>query len=87
MTTELLDHVAHNSEGFEVEELVAAKKAYEVLIKWRGLQDLESSWEPAASIKEDVPALFRAFCMKKKAPAIVVKMAKDHEVKRLMGEV
>jgi hypothetical protein len=92
VTTELLDHVAHNSEGFEVEELVAAryvaaKKAYEVLVKWRGLQDLESSWEPAASIKEDVPALFRAFCLKKHAPAIVVKMAKDHEVKRLMGEV
>ncbi|KAF0746645.1 hypothetical protein AaE_008047 [Aphanomyces astaci] len=42
------EHVAHNSEGYEVEAIVdaryvAAKKAYEV-IKWRGLKDVENSW-------------------------------------------
>jgi hypothetical protein len=49
VTGELLDHVAHNADGYEVEAIEdarydAAKKAYEVKIKWRGLQDLESSW-------------------------------------------
>ncbi|ETV72286.1 hypothetical protein H257_12747 [Aphanomyces astaci] len=53
------EHVAHNSEGYEVEAIVdaryvAAKKDYEVLLKWRGLNDVENSWEPAATIKEDV---------------------------------
>ena len=75
--------MAHNSEGFEVEKIVSAryvesKRVYEVLIKWRGLQEVESSWEPASNIQEDVPALFTAFCKAEKKTNIVKKMSKAH---------
>jgi hypothetical protein len=39
-------------------------KAYEVLIKWRGLQELENSWEPNSNIAEDVAVLLKAFATK-----------------------
>ncbi|ETV69570.1 hypothetical protein H257_14806 [Aphanomyces astaci] len=67
VTSELLAHVAHNSEGFEVEAMVDARyipttNVYELLIKWRGLQDVENSWDPADNIFADVPVMFKAFC-------------------------
>jgi transposase InsO family protein len=85
VTSDFLAHVAHNSEGFEVESMLDARysaptKAYEVLIKWRGLQVAENSWEPADNICDDVPVLFRAFC-KSKSSAMVKKMALAYEVK------
>jgi hypothetical protein len=49
-----------------VEELKACKvspstQRWEILVKWYGLDDVEASWEPAETIKEDVPVLFQAF--------------------------
>ena len=49
VTDDFLSHVAHNSEGFEVEEILDARYAekergFEVLIKWLGLQPVENSW-------------------------------------------
>ena len=48
VTDEFLVHVAHNSEGFEVEEILDARyvekeQVFEVLIKWLGLQSIENS--------------------------------------------
>ncbi|ETV97426.1 hypothetical protein H310_09756 [Aphanomyces invadans] len=85
LSEDFIDHVAHNSEGHEVEVIVSARyvpatKSYEVQIKWRGLRDVENSWEPAQNIQEDVPTMFKAFCKKRAKLAIVKKMAKAHEV-------
>ncbi|KAF0702603.1 hypothetical protein AaE_015828 [Aphanomyces astaci] len=65
------EHVAHNSEGYEVEAIVdaryvAAKKAY------------ENSWEPAATIKEDVSVTLKKFCAKKGSSAIIEQIAKAY---------
>ncbi|ETV73878.1 hypothetical protein H257_11536 [Aphanomyces astaci] len=73
VTSELLTHVAHNSEGFEEETMEEARyvpttKMYELLIKWRGLQDVENSWEPADNTFADVPVMFKAFCKAAKLP-------------------
>ncbi|KAF0747942.1 hypothetical protein AaE_007540, partial [Aphanomyces astaci] len=59
---DLKAQIAFGDEGFYVEDLRDLRLrdgVWEVLIKWLGLDDLESSWEPALSIYEDVPVLFR----------------------------
>ncbi|KAF0712687.1 hypothetical protein AaE_011967 [Aphanomyces astaci] len=59
---DLKAQIAFGDEGFYVEDLRDLRLrdgVWEVLIKWLGLDDLESSWEPALSIYEDVPLLFR----------------------------
>ncbi|KAF0739335.1 hypothetical protein Ae201684_004904 [Aphanomyces euteiches] len=83
ITSGLLAHLAHNSEGYEVEKIVAARynvelRSFEVLIKWRGLVEVENTWEPADIISEDVPALFMAFC-NANSSAIVKNMKKAYE--------
>ncbi|CAK4484235.1 unnamed protein product, partial [Aphanomyces euteiches] len=80
----------HNSEGYEVEDIVDARynsraKSFEVKIKWRGLQDVENSWEPTDNIAEDVPVLFKAFCRRGAGP-IVKRMKKAYEPGGLMGK-
>ncbi|ETV82011.1 hypothetical protein H257_05537 [Aphanomyces astaci] len=59
---DLKTQIAFGDEGFYVEDLRDLRLrdgVWEVLIKWLGLDDLESSWEPVLSIYEDVPVLFR----------------------------
>ena len=85
VTDEFLAHVAHNSEGFEVEDILDARyvekeKRFEVLIKWLGLQPIANSWEPAQNILEDVPTIFRAYC-KKNQSEVLKKMTKAYEIK------
>ncbi|ETV63678.1 hypothetical protein H257_19389, partial [Aphanomyces astaci] len=82
--SELLAHVAHNSEGFEVEAMVDARyvpttNVYELLIKWRGLQDADNSWKPANNIFADLPVMFKAFC-KAATSAVIKKIAVAYEV-------
>ena len=84
MTSDFLAQVAHNSEGFEVEALedvryVSATQSYEILVKWRGLQSVENSWEPASVLFEDVPVLFKRFCRSSAIP-LVKKLKKVYEV-------
>ena len=60
---ELLAHVAHNDQGHVVESFGDCRwnpqtKAYEVQVKWRGLDDVEKSWEPATNLMEDLPVAF-----------------------------
>ena len=84
VTSDFLAQVAHNSEGFEVEALedvryVSATQSYEILVKWRGLQSVENSWEPASVLFEDVPVLFKRFCRSSAIP-LVKKLKKVYEV-------
>ncbi len=72
--------------GHLVEELLdcrynRVKKAWEILVKWFGLQEIENSWEPCASLLEDVPLLVRAFASTKhKVSGNVSKMAISHSL-------
>jgi hypothetical protein len=55
---DLLAHVAHNDQGYEVKAFGDArwnevKQVYEIAVKWRGLD--EASWEPAQNLFEDLP--------------------------------
>ncbi|KAH9125553.1 hypothetical protein AeMF1_003853, partial [Aphanomyces euteiches] len=53
---------AFGDEGFYVEgieDLRMHDGEWQLKIKWMGLEDAKSSWEPALSIYEDVPVLFR----------------------------
>jgi hypothetical protein len=66
VTGELLEHVAHNSEGHIVDRILSARynpsrKQHELEIRWRGLADAEDSWEPASTIYADVQAAVHAF--------------------------
>ncbi|RHY11891.1 hypothetical protein DYB36_012780, partial [Aphanomyces astaci] len=53
---------------------VPTTNVFELLIKWRGLQHVENSWEPADNIFADVPVMLKAFCKAPKS-AVIKKMA------------
>jgi hypothetical protein len=66
VTGDLLSHVAHSQEGHEVEKFLAVRHAksaarFDIRIKWCGLEDSESSWEPAEQVAEDVPEPLKKF--------------------------
>jgi hypothetical protein len=79
---DLKAQIAFGDEGFYVEELQDMRLhngAWEVKIKWLGLDDLESSWEPATSIYEDVPVLFRRWAVVRRDEDGVGNMIQDIE--------
>lgn len=66
VTEELLHHIAHNSEGHVVAELLDSRyndtdKRFELLANWRGISAAEDSWGPAATLLEDVPVMVKNF--------------------------
>ncbi|KAG1694601.1 hypothetical protein DVH05_028657 [Phytophthora capsici] len=76
VTAEIREHVSLQGIILEVREVVdhrfnSDSGELELLVAWRGLQDIENSWEPAHSIRRDVPAL-------------VTKYATDHSVDELL---
>ncbi|RQM30959.1 hypothetical protein B5M09_013512 [Aphanomyces astaci] len=59
---DLKAQIAFEDEGFYVEAIQDQRMhdtVWQFKIKWYGLDDLESSWEPALSIYEHVSVLFR----------------------------
>ncbi|OWZ04566.1 hypothetical protein PHMEG_00023512, partial [Phytophthora megakarya] len=75
VTAEIREHVSLQGIILEVREVVDHRingdtGELELLVAWRGLQDIENSWEPAHSIQRDVPTL-------------VAKYAADHGVDEL----
>jgi hypothetical protein len=69
VSEDLLRHVAHNSEGHVVAELLNARytptlKQHEIEVRWRGLSDAEDLWEPATTLLQDVPTVVRTFVKK-----------------------
>ncbi|GMF44352.1 unnamed protein product [Phytophthora fragariaefolia] len=62
VTAEIREHVSLQGIVLEVREIVGhrvnpASGELELHVAWRGLQDIENSWEPASSIQHDVPAV------------------------------
>ncbi|GMF56027.1 unnamed protein product [Phytophthora fragariaefolia] len=62
VSEDLLRHVAHNSEGHVVEELLNVRynptlKQHDIEVRWRGLSEAEGSWEPATTLLQDVPTV------------------------------
>ena len=79
-----MEYVAYNSEGYEAEKILDARyvpvsQTYAILIKWKGLQSLGSSWEPANIIVQDVAVYIKKFCKTSKSAA-VMRMAKVDEL-------
>ena len=65
VTEDLLEHIAFGDSGFHVERLdgvCVQDGRYEVLVKWFGLEDEESSWEPAQNLLDDIPVVFVKWC-------------------------
>ncbi|KAH9089361.1 hypothetical protein LEN26_019240 [Aphanomyces euteiches] len=82
VTQDLIDHIAFVDGGHEVEEFVDCKfdrstKQWMLLVKWRGLEDLEKSWEPVLALLEDVPEAVRKFAIKRAHTSKNVKRMAD----------
>ena len=76
VTENLLKQVAHSQEGHEVESFGSVRynekqKRYEIEVKWRGLDPLENSWEPAQNLVEDVPVMLKTYLKSKKQDAMI----------------
>eukprot|EP00644_Phytophthora_capsici_P005002 jgi/Phyca11/96735/e_gw1.1.633.1 len=85
VTEDFLAHIAHNSEGHVVEEPLGArydeaKAMHQLLVKWRGLCDLENTWEPVENLLEDVPALVKRFAKQHTKDQTVKSMAAAHGI-------
>ncbi|KAG2789690.1 hypothetical protein PC129_g11034 [Phytophthora cactorum] len=83
---DLLLHVAHNSEGHVVDSLLKARynmneKHHEIKVHWRGLDEIEDSWEPAVTLLQDVPVVVKAFVRKHIKLAPVKALVKELGIK------
>jgi hypothetical protein len=66
VSTDLLAHIAHNNQGFDVRDLLdvrydAESKSYCVLVSWLGFKDADNTWEPLANLLQDTPHLVSRF--------------------------
>jgi hypothetical protein len=69
VTEDLIEHVAHNQSGFEIDEMNELRKClvsliYEVNVSWRGFSITEATWEPLNVLHEDCPVLLAQFLAK-----------------------
>jgi hypothetical protein len=58
------EHIQFHASSYEVEKILdsrISKGQREVLVKWRGFDDREATWEPSEVIREDVPNLVEEF--------------------------
>jgi hypothetical protein len=65
----LIEHVAHNQFGFEIDTMNELRKCpvslvYEVNISWRGFSTTEVTWEPLTALHKDCPDLLAQFLAK-----------------------
>lgn len=63
---DMIEQAIHGEGGHLVDALLACRLSpathrWEVQVKWIGLDEIEASWEPAETIKHDVPVLFQKF--------------------------
>ncbi|ETV64817.1 hypothetical protein H257_18364 [Aphanomyces astaci] len=66
VTEDLEAQIAFGDGRFHVERLDEAgcvDGQHQVLVKLLGLDDKESSWEPVANLLDDIPVVFRKWCV------------------------
>nr|CCA20340.1 AlNc14C91G5710 [Albugo laibachii Nc14] len=64
-TEEIMAHVTNQDLLLNVESIYVHRKVQEkwkLLVKWKGLEEVEASWEPYVSFKHDVPTLASRYC-------------------------
>ncbi|ETV77529.1 hypothetical protein H257_08467 [Aphanomyces astaci] len=92
VTEELLRRIAHSAEGHVVDQFLDFRyydrlAAFEVCVRWRGLQEIEASWEPADNLLEDIPTEFKRYVRSNKVDAQVKAMATALGVTQSLGEI
>jgi hypothetical protein len=58
------EYIQFHNDNYEIEEILDKRinqGVEEVLVKWKGFEPEESTWEPLEIIKEDVPHLVEIF--------------------------
>jgi hypothetical protein len=58
------EHIQYHNQCFEVQDILGErdnKGTHEVLVKWRGFDADEATWEPLETILEDVPQIYQDF--------------------------
>ncbi|GLE06818.1 hypothetical protein PINS_up016444 [Pythium insidiosum] len=63
---ELAEQAIHGEGGHLVETLLDCRLSpdthkWPIKVKWYGLDELDTSWEPADAIKQDLPVIYQAF--------------------------
>ncbi|KAF0713697.1 Aste57867_4246 [Aphanomyces stellatus] len=89
---ELLRHVAHNADDYVVDQFLECRfnpktTSYEVLVSWRGLQDIENSWEPARNLLEDIPVAFKRYVQDNMNDEDITAMAAALDLMQSLGGI
>jgi hypothetical protein len=64
VTSDIVEQYAYDCQKYEVERLLDLRKdqgRLELLVSWKGFEDVDNSWEPASQLIQDVPHLCRDF--------------------------
>ena len=72
VTQSLLDQIAFDDTGYEVQAILDAKKdkrIWKLLVRWRGLTAEYDSWETLASLKRDIPVYLKQLLKASTLPA------------------
>jgi hypothetical protein len=64
LDVKIKEHLQYHNQAYEVSEILSERVnngVKEVLVRWRGFEEAESTWEPLESILADVPDLYELF--------------------------
>ncbi|KAF0702438.1 hypothetical protein AaE_015927 [Aphanomyces astaci] len=66
VTEEIIDHVSEQGTTLVVDQIEDARRnpgsnQWELLIRWKGLESLEASWEQLPAMHQEIPSLVQSF--------------------------
>lgn len=69
-------HVAHNDEVHLVKEVRSCHPnmkyhSHDMLVKWRGLDESENTWDTFSQLTEDVPAALRVYALRHREDPVI----------------